>query len=139
MDPRLMIGSRSPLLRGLTNSTNLNGYSSQKTNNQKGVSFQELLNGALNDSSKNEEFHISSHAQKRLNERNITMDSDLKSSLSEAFNELEAKGAKDSLVLTREGAFVVNVPSRTLITAMGFNEMRDNIVTNIDSVNLKFV
>ena len=67
------------------------------------------------------------------------MDSDLKSSLSEAFNELEAKGAKDSLVLTKEGAFVVNVPSRTLITAMGFNEMRDNIVTNIDSVNLKFV
>lgn len=137
MDPRLMIGSRSPLLRGLSNSTNLNGYSSQKTNNQKAVSFQELLNGVLNDSS-NEEFHISSHAQKRLNERNITMDSDLKSSLSEAFNELEAKGAKDSLVLTREGAFVVNVPSRTLITAMGLNEMRDNIVTNIDSVNLKF-
>ena len=137
MDPRLMIGSRSPLLRGLSNSTNLNGYSSPKTNNQKGVSFQELLNGVLNDSS-NEEFHISSHAQKRLNERNITMDSDLKSSLSEAFNELEAKGAKDSLVLTKEGAFVVNVPSRTLITAMGFNEMRDNIVTNIDSVNLKF-
>ena len=137
MDPRLMIGSRSPLLRGLSNSTNLNGYSSPKTNNQKGVSFEELLNGVLNDSS-NEEFHISSHAQKRLNERNITMDSDLKSSLSEAFNELEAKGAKDSLVLTREGAFVVNVPSRTLITAMGLNEMRDNIVTNIDSVNLKF-
>ena len=137
MDPRLMIGSRSPLLRGLSNSTNLNGYSSPKTNNQKGVSFQELLNGVLNDSS-NEEFHISSHAQKRLNERNIAMNSDLKSSLSEAFNELEAKGAKDSLVLTKEGAFVVNVPSRTLITAMGFNEMRDNIVTNIDSVNLKF-
>ena len=137
MDPRLMIGSRSPLLRGLSNATNLNGYSSPKTNNQKGVSFEELLNGVLNDSS-NEEFHISSHAQKRLNERNITMDSDLKSSLSEAFNELEAKGAKDSLVLTREGAFVVNVPSRTLITAMGLNEMRDNIVTNIDSVNLKF-
>ena len=137
MDPRLMIGSRSPLLRGLSNATNLNGYSSQKTNNQKGVSFEELLNGVLNDSS-NEEFHISSHAQKRLNERNIAMNSDLKSSLSEAFNELEAKGAKDSLVLTKEGAFVVNVPSRTLITAMGFNEMRDNIVTNIDSVNLKF-
>lgn len=137
MDPRLMIGSRSPLLRGLSNATNLNGYSSPKTNNQKGVSFEELLNGVLNDSS-NEEFHISSHAQKRLNERNIAMNSDLKSSLSEAFNELEAKGAKDSLVLTKEGAFVVNVPSRTLITAMGFNEMRDNIVTNIDSVNLKF-
>lgn len=138
MDPRFLIGSRGPQLRNLTNTTKTNGYSSPKTNNQNNVSFEDLLNGVLNGSSSNEEFHISSHAQKRLNERNITMDSNLKSSLSEAFSELEAKGARDSLVLTNQGAFVVNVPSRTLVTAMGYNEMRNNIVTNIDSVNMKF-
>ncbi len=139
MDPRLMIGSRSPQLRNISNTTNNSGYSSQKTNNQKNLSFEDIFNGVLNDSSSKEEFHISSHAQKRLNERNINMDSNLKSSLSEAFSELEAKGARDSLVLTNQGAFVVNVPSRTLVTAMGYNEMRNNIVTNIDSVNIKFI
>lgn len=137
MDPRLMIGSRVQLLRNLSN-TSKNGSSSLQTNNQNNASFEEILNGVINDSSNNEEFHISSHAQKRLNERNITMDSVLKNSLSEAFSELEAKGSRDSLVLTRQGAFVVNVPSRTLVTAMGISEMRDNIVTNIDSVKLKF-
>ena len=138
MDPRLMIGSKVNLLRNLPNTSKTNGFSSSQTNNQKNVSFEEIFKDVINDSSNNEEFHISSHAQKRLTERNITMDSVLKNSLSEAFSELEAKGAKDSLVLTKEGAFVVNVPSRTLITAMGISEMRDNIVTNIDSVKLKF-
>ena len=138
MDPRLMIGSRGPQLRGLSNIPTRTGVQGVRNlNNRNGVSFDQLLNNALSDSTK-EEFHISSHAQKRLAERNINMDSDLKSSLSEAFSELEAKGAKDSLVLTKEGAFVVNVPSRTLVTAMGLNEMRSGIVTNIDSVNMKF-
>ncbi len=139
MDPRLMIGSRGPQLRSISNAPSLNSYSTEKTTNQQGLTFEQLLNGVINNgSSNNEEFHISSHAQRRLAERNINMDSNLKSSLSEAFSELEAKGAKDSLVLTKEGAFVVNVPSRTLVTAMGINEMRDGIVTNIDSVNMKF-
>ena len=137
MDPRLVIGSRGPQLRSISNSSFQTNYSS-KTNNQNGITFGDLLSNALSDSTETGEFHISSHAQKRLAERNITMDSNLKSSLSEAFSELENKGAKNSLVLTREGAFVVNVPSRTLVTAMGINEMRDGIVTNIDSVNMKF-
>lgn len=66
------------------------------------------------------------------------MTGELKVSLDEAFNELSAKGAKNSLVLTNEGAFVVNVPNRTLVTAIGLEEMRSGIVTNIDSVNMKF-
>lgn len=138
MDPRLMIGSRGSQLRGLSNNLGYGNLSSKKTTNNQGLTFEDIFKGAIDDSSEKEEFHISSHAQKRLNERHITMDSNLKTSLSEAFSELEAKGAKDSLVLTREGAFVVNVPSRTLVTAMGINEMKSGIVTNIDSVNMKF-
>ena len=62
----------------------------------------------------------------------------LENSLNRAFAELETKGARDSLVITREGAFVVNVPSRTLVTAMGIDEMRNGMVTNIDSVSMKY-
>lgn len=68
----------------------------------------------------------------------MNLTGELKVSLDEAFNELSAKGAKNSLVLTNEGAFVVNVPNRTLVTAIGLEEMRSGIVTNIDSVNMKF-
>ena len=48
MDPRLMIGSRSPQLRNISNTTNNSGYSSQKTNNQKNFScvlFKDKIEG----------------------------------------------------------------------------------------------
>ena len=132
MDPRLMIGPRGPQLTGIQ--TAKPGAAAAR---QSLTSFDSLFQQAIQ-APENSQFRISAHAQKRLSERNITMDARLEDSLKRAFTELEAKGARDSLVLTREGAFVVNVPSRTLVTAMGIDEMRDGIVTNIDSVNMKY-
>ncbi len=132
MDPRLMIGPRGPQLTGIPASKPAGVCTSQNA-----TSFEALFLQSIK-TPENNQFRISAHAQKRLNERNITMNSNLENSLNRAFSELEAKGARDSLVLTREGAFVVNVPSRTLVTAMGIDEMRDGIVTNIDSVNMKY-
>lgn len=86
-----------------------------------------------------EGLHISAHAEKRLSERNITIDGPTGKMLQQAIDELGAKGAKDSLILTKEGAFLVNVPSRTLITAMDPHEMQDRIITQIDSVSLKSI
>ncbi len=133
MDPRLMIGPRGP---------QLTGFQPQKQaktgeTRQNLTSFDALFHQAIK-VPEGDRIRISAHAQKRLDERHITLDTKLENSLKEAFSELEAKGAKDSLVLTRQGAFVVNVPSRTLVTAMGIEEMRDGIVTNIDSVNMKY-
>ncbi len=133
MDPRLMIGPRGPQLTGVQTQKPGKAGESQPG----ATSFDALFLKSIQ-TPENNQFRISAHAQKRLNERNITMDSALENSLKRAFSELEAKGAKDSLVLTREGAFVVNVPSRTLVTAMGIDEMRNGIVTNIDSVNMKY-
>ncbi|MDD3146415.1 MAG: hypothetical protein PHD82_03855 [Candidatus Riflebacteria bacterium] len=133
MDPRLMIGPRGPQLTGIQSPK-----PTQAGNTRQSVtSFDSLFLQTIK-APENNQFRISAHAQKRLSERNISMDSALENSLNKAFSELEAKGAKDSLVLTREGAFVVNVPSRTLVTAMGIDEMRNGIVTNIDSVNMKY-
>lgn len=86
-----------------------------------------------------EGFHISAHAEKRLSERQITLDGQTGKMLQQAIDELGAKGAKDSLILTKEGAFLVNIPSRTLITAMDPGEMQDRIITQIDSVSLKSI
>ena len=43
------------------------------------------------------------------------------------------KGARESLVLMNELAFVVSVPNRTVITAMTGNSMKGNVFTQIDS------
>ncbi len=131
MDPRLMIGPQGPQLGGIALRSG-----SKATGLNKGLNFVDLFNQALTPA--NNQIRISAHAQKRLDERNITMNARLEDSLNSAINELAAKGAKDSLVITSEGAFLVNVPNRTMVTAMGLDEMRDGIVTNIDSVSMKY-
>lgn len=133
MDPRLMIGPNGPQLSGIMLPKATSSNSSQHGVASFGDLFQKAVQG-----SESSQFRISSHAQKRLTERNIAMNSELEGSLKQAFSELEAKGGKDSLVVTKEGAFVVNVPSRTIVTAMGIDEMRSGIVTNIDSVSMKY-
>ena len=42
------------------------------------------------------------------------------------------KGIKESLVLMDSLAFIVNVPNKTVVTAMDQGESGDNIFTNID-------
>lgn len=133
MDPRLMIGPHGPQLTGIA-LKKPEGAQNAKPN---GLNFNELFQKALQEPADNQ-FRISAHAQKRLSERNITMSQALESNLKNAFSELESRGARDSLVVTREGAFVVNVPSRTLVTAIGLDEMKNGIVTNIDSVSMKY-
>ena len=42
------------------------------------------------------------------------------------------KGIRESLVIFDSLAFIVNVPNRTVVTAMDRTESDDNIYTNID-------
>jgi flagellar operon protein len=42
-------------------------------------------------------------------------------------------GARSSVVLVDATAFVVSVPNRTVITAVGREHMRQQVFTNIDS------
>ena len=131
MDTRLLIGPKATNLTGNISKNTLGNLSSTGAS-----SFASLFNNALQSDSK-EELQLSNHAQKRLEERSIFMSDSLKSTLSNAIEELSIKGAKDSLVITNEGAFVVNVPNKTLVTAMSINEMQEGIITNIDSVKKK--
>lgn len=76
---------------------------------------------------------FSAHAQTRLQSRNIQMTEEILGKLDKAVANAEKKGSRDSLILLSDLAFVVNVPNRTVITAMDGKSMKDNIVTNIDS------
>ncbi|MDP2301431.1 MAG: TIGR02530 family flagellar biosynthesis protein [Ignavibacteria bacterium] len=81
-----------------------------------------------------EKVKFSNHALKRLESRNIQLDDFELNKIESAVNRAELKGSKDSLVMMRDKAFIVNIPNRTVITAMQVGEEQDNVFTNIDSV-----
>lgn len=91
-------------------------------------SFDQVLDQA--------DLHISKHASKRLEARQIELSSMDRQKLSSAMDSLKNKGARDSLVLMGDLAFVVNVPSKTVVTAMSKDQMKEQIFTNIDSTML---
>jgi flagellar operon protein len=103
--------------------------------------FGETLDGLLAkhetrdqwEAEKTGELRWSRHATARLRSRGINLDEQATAEISEAVNMLESKGAKESLVLYDEHAFIVGVQRRTVITAMTRDEAVGSIFTNIDS------
>lgn len=88
-------------------------------------SFKELLGNSM--------LQFSNHAVKRLEQRGIEIKPEQLSQIESAINSAEAKGAKDSLILMKDMALIVNVKNRTVVTAMDGNSMKDNVFTQIDS------
>jgi flagellar operon protein len=76
---------------------------------------------------------LSGHAMERLQQRGIPVDAATMARLSEGVSKAAAKGSRDALVLVDSTAFVVSVANRTVITAVGADNMRDRVFTNIDS------
>jgi flagellar operon protein len=94
-------------------------------------SFQNILEQQIQKSNGN--IKVSSHANRRLSERNITLnDRDLQS-LSKAMDKAKEKGAKESLMIYKDMAFIASIRNRTLITAMDPKNSNEKIFTNIDS------
>ena len=75
---------------------------------------------------------FSKHALNRLSMRNIELTNEQMSRLNQGKNEAGEKGIKDSLILIDQLAFIVNVPSSTVVTAMDQTENKSNVFTNID-------
>jgi flagellar operon protein len=76
---------------------------------------------------------FSKHAIERAQRRGIPLDPATLNRLQEGVGRIAGKGARDSLVLVDGNAFVVSVPNRTVITAVGSAHMREHVFTNIDS------
>lgn len=100
-------------------------------------SDQEIFKGILKDhfktEEKNTEIKVSSHALKRLKERGIEFDANEYLKLKEASSRLQAKGSKDSLIVTDKAAYIFDVKKQTLVTAIDKEGMNENVFTNIDS------
>lgn len=92
-----------------------------------GTSFADVLKDRTG------ELKFSAHADSRIKSRNIEMTPDVMEKLQEAVCSAEGKGSRDSLILLKGKAFIVNIPNRTVVTAMDGESIRENVFTNIDS------
>lgn len=103
------------------------------TRTQSGLSFQDILkekqSGTVTEAS---DLRFSKHAAGRLADRNIELTSGQMERLSNGARKAGEKGIQESLVVLDGLAFIVNIPNKTVVTAMEQAETQDNVFTNID-------
>lgn len=95
------------------------------------VSFEEILKQKQG-LTKPAELKFSKHASMRLENRNINLTDEQNIRLESGVQKASEKGINESLVIVDSLAFIVNVPNKTVVTAMDQREAADNIFTNID-------
>lgn len=76
---------------------------------------------------------FSHHAIQRLQERGIHLASDDIERLSDAAKRAAEKGARESLIVMDDVAYIVSVRNNKVITAVDPASMKENVFTNIDS------
>lgn len=112
------------------------GNPTVKTQNTPQTSFQKYLDAASEKQQTPKtqvgEVKFSKHAASRLSSRNINLSENQLQRLKEGTKKAEEKGINDSLVMIDSLAFIVNVKSGTVVTAMDQTETKENIFTNID-------
>jgi len=94
------------------------------------VSFREMFSKKLAASHK---LNFSRHAQGRMFSRGIELSEESLNRIAEAIDKAQSKGSRETLVLIDEAAFVVSVVNRTVITAFDHDNLRQGVVTSIDS------
>ncbi len=76
---------------------------------------------------------ISAHAGARLHARGITVTPHMMEQLAHGADRLAQKNARESLVVVGNVGFVMNVPNRTVVTALPLAGADGHVFTNIDS------
>ena len=96
--------------------------------------FAEILKEGIRKEENSVQF--SKHAESRIRQRGIELSEDLMKNLNQAVEKAREKGAKDTVIIGAEGAFIVNVPNNIVVTTITEQEMKNNVFTNIDSAVL---
>jgi flagellar operon protein len=124
------------------------GDAAQPTRKQnldtKGPSFGDVLKGTQTSNITPKEglekaataLKFSNHAIDRIRSRGITLGPEKLQKMEQAIDKAAQKGAKETLVMSGDSAFIVSVKNRTVITAVDTNAMKENVFTNIDSTVL---
>ncbi len=99
--------------------------------NSNGVSFEEILR-QKQDVTESRGLKFSKHAAMRLTDRNISLSAEQSERLETGVLKAGEKGIEESLVIVDSLAFIVNVPNKTVVTALDQSDSGNNIFTNID-------
>lgn len=97
---------------------------------KEGLSFRDIWQEKTEAAT--EALRFSKHAANRLADRSITLSDSQLDRLTEGARKAGEKGIRKSLVMVDQLAFIINVPNKTVITAMDQTETNENIFTNID-------
>lgn len=97
----------------------------------KGNAFGKLLQSKI---AQADGISLSGHASDRIRQRGLDVTETDLAKLSEAVTKADAKGAKDTLFLMKDNAFLVNIKNRVIVTVIDQQKLKDDIFTNIDSV-----
>lgn len=95
--------------------------------------FQNILKEQTSSAPLHGGINLSTHAAKRLQERQIDFDGNEYMKIKEAISRLKDKGGKDSLVITNKAAYIVDVKNNKVVTAVDKMSMNENVFTKIDS------
>jgi flagellar operon protein len=76
---------------------------------------------------------FSNHAIDRMQARGIRFSPEDLAKFESAMGKAEAKGAKNTLLLSDAAAMIVNVKDKTVVTVMDKANLKENVFTNIDS------
>ncbi|MBX6722709.1 MAG: hypothetical protein IRY92_05685, partial [Dactylosporangium sp.] len=79
------------------------------------------------------ELVLSAHAGERLRQAGLSWGEPEASALGAAVAKAAAKGSRQCLAVSGQAAYVVHVPTRTVITVVTGDRMREGIFTGIDS------
>lgn len=109
----------------------LNRKSTEASYSESSISFEEILK-QKQDVTGSSELKFSKHASMCLNDRHINLSQEQNERLENGVLKASEKGINESLVILDSLAFIVNVPNRTVVTAIDQSESNDNIFTNID-------
>ena len=94
------------------------------------TSFKEMFSRELADS---RDIAFSRHAHERLFSRGAGLSEDDLNHLADAVDRAQAKGSRETLILSDSNAYVVSVKNRTVITVFDRDNLREGVVTSIDS------
>ncbi|MCL2579663.1 MAG: flagellar protein [Oscillospiraceae bacterium] len=98
-----------------------------------GTNFRDMLSQRLAVSeTRTRELTFSKHAQARVEQRGVELTPEDIERLGQAISLAEEKGINASLIYLGDTAFIVNIPSKVVVTVVDSEQPEPNVFTNID-------
>lgn len=116
--------------------TNLIEIATRNKNNERTTdktgksSFKEMFSKEL---ASERNISISKHAHERMFSRGIELNPERLNQIADAMDKAQNKNSRETLILADDAAYVVSIKNRTIVTVFDKNNLREGVVTSIDS------